>query len=118
MRKKVKKSNKAKRQTYTMELTNASDMTLMLLRIAAKVRKARLKITKTKQPRKQNFYFFMLQQKRKILAFFVVVKKNKYFQPPFFRKIFKKYYIFFKNIQKSNSKLKLVIIIPKKAFIL
>lgn len=31
-----------------MELTNASDMTLMLLRIAAKVRKARLKITKTK----------------------------------------------------------------------
>lgn len=58
MRKKVKKSNKAKRQTYTMELTNASDMTLMLLRIAAKVRKARLKITKTKQPRKQNFYFF------------------------------------------------------------
>ena len=95
MRKKVKKSNKAKRQTYTMELTNASDMTLMLLRIAAKVRKARLKITKTKQPRKQNFYFFMLQQKCKILRFCCSGKKEQVFLTPFFRKILKKYYIFF-----------------------
>ena len=118
MRKKVKKSNKAKRQTYTMELTNASDMTLMLLRIAAKVRKARLKITKTKQPRKQNFYYFYSTIKAKILRFFCSGKKEQVFLAPFFRKIFKKYYIFFKNIQKSNSKLKLVIIIPKKAFIL
>ena len=100
MRKKVKKSNKAKRQTYTMELTNASDMTLMLLRIAAKVRKARLKITKTKQPRKQNFYFFILQQKRKILAFFVVVKKNKYFQPPFLEKSLKNTIFFLKTYKK------------------
>ena len=100
MRKKVKKSNKAKRQTYTMELTNASDMTLMLLRIAATVRKARLKITKTKQPRKQNFYFFMLQQKPKFYAFFVVVKKNKYFQPPFLEKYLKNTIFFLKTYKK------------------